>query len=294
MKNGPRIPGSYSPKSSNSESLTKHQVLYELFGELVEEIKAHFFNLNVENFLCLIANYRQSYGDKAADYAVKTMQSWRAGDVRLSGQTMERLLEQVPPFLEDAIKISLLVKLLRQSNPQVVKKTFRLNREATQSSNKILSALLVYTESITAIETVPERILKASLWLNNKDALRAKAMLAEADEVVYGPSRRTVHREILELMMALESGKASRPHYAFVLPGLLLDVIVTSNVTTANERVVKPITAKDIDTNKLTNTGVAIGCCVSALVALVVFDTIFSRTSLLKPLLLHLKAALGA
>lgn len=79
---------------------SKFSVLSELFGNALAQIRDAFKNLDEDALDELFSDYGSIYGDAAERYARKTFPSWESGAIKLSGQTMERLVELVPPYLE--------------------------------------------------------------------------------------------------------------------------------------------------------------------------------------------------
>ena len=55
--------------------------------------------------------YGQLHGKNAEKYARKTFHNWKSGQTTLSGQTAERLLNLILPYLPQNIKYELIKKL---------------------------------------------------------------------------------------------------------------------------------------------------------------------------------------
>lgn len=258
MRNGPRIPGARGPSGYNSkkDSLSKVDVLYQMFGDLVNEVKHAFLTLDEDTFARLIHDYRSVYGDKAAEYAIQTYPLWKNHRVRLSGQTMERLLQQVPPYLSEDVRYSVLVKLLRQGNPAVATSKLVLNLVSEASALNELEKAYRYTNAETAMEDLPERIHDAALWLNAKNPVQANEILIKADMEVHGVQRRAAKRVLDDIAMAIKSKKLTKPHYSIAVPGRILTIIVQ------REQIRVPITAAKVSTTSqsLPHQGLVYGC----------------------------------
>jgi len=78
---------------------SKYSFLTGLFGSAVSAIRHAFLNLDKNALDKLLLRYGKIYGNSAERYARKTFPDWQIGLTILSGQTMERLIELVPPYL---------------------------------------------------------------------------------------------------------------------------------------------------------------------------------------------------
>ena len=99
-----------------SHAVSRFSKLKSILGDAVLDIRHTFLGLNEPMMQRLLTVYGQRHGDSAANYAGKTLPKWQSGAVTLSGQTMERLVELVPPFLTASARLALLEKIL-QKNP---------------------------------------------------------------------------------------------------------------------------------------------------------------------------------
>lgn len=64
-------------------------------------LKNEFLNADSKTFAKIAGLYRKLYGDRAYRYMLETHASWKYGYVRVSGQTMHRILQCVPKYLSD-------------------------------------------------------------------------------------------------------------------------------------------------------------------------------------------------
>ena len=78
---------------------SKYTKLQSTFGDAVRDIKGIFLSLKKQDLETLLAEYGALHGEATAAYARKTFADWKSGKTTLSGKTMERLIELVPPFL---------------------------------------------------------------------------------------------------------------------------------------------------------------------------------------------------
>lgn len=269
MRNGPKFPG--ESRSRNYENdrglISKNDVLYRLFGELIEEIKYAFLNLHSETLDKLLEDYRKVYGDKAYAYALKTYPEWKSKRVKLSGQTMERLLSQVPPYLSTEVRYSLMMKLVRQTNFPVRNDKVIVNMSKTNEGLKNLEMRIDALDSVNAINDYPERLHEAALWLCNKDLDAAKAMLSHIDNDVFGGVRNEAKSEIRALQSAVQKGIASKPSYAISYPGVILSIIFSVAIPHGSRSVQTEVTTDSVAEKGprpwvFMLIGIAIGFCI--------------------------------
>src|SRR3569833_3352198 len=90
-------------------------------GGTDQDVKQYFFSLPPNEMGQLLALYGQKHGAKAQDYAEKTIESWRSGKRHMSGQTMERLFNLLPPRMPLSAKNKLNEKQRNQDEPQTQK-----------------------------------------------------------------------------------------------------------------------------------------------------------------------------
>lgn len=90
----------------NAGSL-KYSALFRNFGSIIGEVRSAFFALEDDALDALFNDYGVIHGSSAESYARKTFPSWKSGKTSLSGQTLERLVELVPPYLEPEQRIGL-------------------------------------------------------------------------------------------------------------------------------------------------------------------------------------------
>ena len=85
-------------------SSRKGQELTNTFAGIDKDIQKIFFALNSRSLNMLFKKYGQLHGKNAEKYARKTFPKWKNEQTGLSGQTAERLLNLIPPYLPQNIK----------------------------------------------------------------------------------------------------------------------------------------------------------------------------------------------
>jgi hypothetical protein len=103
---------------------------------MVGQIRSAFLHLEEDALEELLEDYAATHGKSAATYAQKTYPKWKSGATNLSGQTMERLVALVPPYLSIDQRFELVSALLKKHKPNIVTKTVRINVEQPEAGFK--------------------------------------------------------------------------------------------------------------------------------------------------------------
>lgn len=223
--------GGYRKRSRRSRSswraysASKYQELFSLFGRGIYEIRNAFLNLNNEDLDELLTVYGKIHGESAEDYARKTFAAWKSGRTGLSGQTMERLVSLVPPYLTSDQRFQFLKLLVSHYKPVVQNISVRVNiKEPTEGFQKLEEALnSLKKEDLLA--SLPEKVMNAAKWLYDDDITALRAMLAEADRYENDSIRAKAHREIELLKRTIGTGQIKSASYSIELPAGKLNVI---------------------------------------------------------------------
>jgi hypothetical protein len=150
--------------------------LYSQFGAGVDEIKNTFLRLDYKSRHELLRKYLKLYGLGAYEYADKTYEDWKSGRVELSGRTMERLMNLVPPYLSSEQRIRILkhVLLLHRKRPQ---KSWRVTIDATAPLEGIaeLGRALESFVFDDELAYLPMSVMRAAKWLYSGVFLRRSA-----------------------------------------------------------------------------------------------------------------------
>ena len=196
----------------------KHTVLAEMFGEAVNDIKKDFLWLDDEELECLLEEYGNKYGASAASYARRTFPKWKKGAVELSGKTMERLIELVPPYLSSSERYELLVKVLKQ-HKKVTTRQVRINLYQPDKGFRELNDVLSSLKAADQLAYLPAEVMRAATWLYNNDITSARAMLAQADRAENNIVRAKAFEEIEQLQRLIRSGTVDEASYVVNMPG---------------------------------------------------------------------------
>jgi hypothetical protein len=199
--------------------LSNYPNLEHLLGNVVHDVKHAFLNLEGSALSKVLYEYQKTYGLSARKYAEQTYPMWKIGKTKLSGQTMERLIQLVPPVLSPSTRFDLLVKVVERHRKSPPKRNIRINMESTHAGlieiNKLLAEAAKLDNSLTPI---PEQAMNAACWLCGNDMLVARALLAEAREKENEVICAQAKRDIDLLKSAIYSRKVSSAQYRIDLP----------------------------------------------------------------------------
>lgn len=212
--------GSYAPPT--------YSALANLFGSAVGEIREAFENLGGDAIDELFSDYGAIHGDSAESYARKTFPSWQSGKIKLSGQTMQRLVELVPPYLSPEKRFSLLQSVLRCHKKTGGSRTIKINiKEPNQGFTELQNALASMPHN-DMLSHLPKKVMKAASWLYDDDITAARAMLAEAERLENDMIRSSAAREIELLRRTISSGQVKSASYTVEMPAGKLNVVAYS------------------------------------------------------------------
>jgi hypothetical protein len=209
-------------------TLSKYTVLTKLFGSAVEEIKEAFKNFDNYELDEMLSDYGAIYGDAAQKYAKRAFSSWVSGEVQISGRTMERLIELVPPYLSSSVRFSILRSVLQHNKLSGIKQTIKINMKEPSQGFAELERALASMSHNDVLAHLPERVMQAASWLYDADVTAARAMLAEAERLENDLIRSNAAREIELLRRVISTGQVKAAAYTVVMPAGKLNVVAYS------------------------------------------------------------------
>lgn len=211
---------------NNPESKTTK--LHNQFGGAVEEITRAFYAMDVRTMDALLQRYGQIYGTKAEDYARKTMPKWRSREVKLSGQTLERLIKLVPFHLSADKRLELLELILkrheREPNTQRIEINIKNPEEGLAEIDRAMNRIAVTDE----LAYIPGNVMDTAKWLYADDVTTARAMLKKLSSVETRRLKESATREIELLKRTIRSGQVQSASYTVKTPGGNLVISATT------------------------------------------------------------------
>ena len=163
-----------------SYHVSQRQQLSSLFAGIDKDIQKLFFSLDQKSVSTLLRKYGALYGDPAEKYARKTYAKWKSGETKLSGQTAQRLLNLIPPFLPADARYDL-VKKLRKHHLRTKPITIMTSRSNWRDDViPAFERLLKVSDQFV----IPDSLISKAAWLADGDIDNANRMLAaiELDE----------------------------------------------------------------------------------------------------------------
>jgi hypothetical protein len=211
---GKRRYRSWRSRGWSKSGPSKYSALVYLFGRAVGEIRQAFLDLDDESGIDeLFSDYGAMYGESAEKYARKTFSSWVSGKTKLSGQTMERLVELVPPYLAPVQRFAILQSVLKFHKKSGTLRTIRINvTEPDQGFYELQQALAGMSHN-DVLAHLPQEVMKAATWLYDDDITAARAMLAEAERLENELIRSNAAREIDLLRRTISTGQVKAASY---------------------------------------------------------------------------------
>lgn len=156
---------------------SKRDRLTRLFAGIDKDIQKIFFALNAQSLDTLFKKYGQLHGNNAEKYARKTFPNWKSGQTTLSGQTAERLLNLIPPYLPQNIKYELIKKL---RNHYLKKQTRHISTTHEEWKVDVIPAVNELIK-LSSDFKLPETLIQRAAWLADGDVDAANRILASLE-----------------------------------------------------------------------------------------------------------------
>lgn len=153
--------------------------LNRYFRPIIEDIKKYFFELDYDELDILLDNYGDNYGIQAKSYARETFSSWKNGYVKMSDQTLMRLVETLPWVLNDQKRFTLMEKLVSYYAENQSKGNISIYPTWENYHEKLSGLSLEIAGKVNRspkINLDPE-ILNLASWLSKNDMVTAKKVL---------------------------------------------------------------------------------------------------------------------
>lgn len=205
---------------------SKYSKLVQIFGNAVEDIRAEFFKLPDEALDELFLDYREAYGANAEAYCRKTYPKWKAKTVKLSGQTMERLIELVPPYLDANQRLKLLTALVEKYKPRKPLYHVRINSEKPEFGLHELETIFDKLNVEDELANMPQNVMDAAQWLYNDDMTVARRMMQEIASAENTVLKQSASKEIALIKTLIARGQIETASYSVDFPSGELSVAV--------------------------------------------------------------------
>ena len=214
----------YMPYGGLFYEPSKYSKLAGLFGNAVEDLRDAFLRLSDVDLELIFVDYAAAYGESAAIYARETYERWKYGRVKISGQTMERLIKLAPRRLPPDVRLSLLRSVLAQNRKTGPTRRIEIDRGNPWAGLRDLEDALASMSHRDVLAFLPERIMKAAAWLYDDDMTAARAMLAQAERQENDMLRGKAVGDIAMLRNLISTRAVNEASYRIELPTGSLDV----------------------------------------------------------------------
>lgn len=188
---------------------SKTAKLIQLIGpDVLNKIVKIFYNAKDHELSMILDRYGKYYGDNAKKYAQRNIKKWKSGQVKISGQTQERLVKLVPVFLKSEDRYMIAKEICNYHNQKQRKKTSYVTiniEDPTPGLSELEKTIENFYESTDLIE-LPEKLTSAIEWLSDNDITIARNILAKAEEEDAKSIENHAYNEIQEIERHIKSG----------------------------------------------------------------------------------------
>lgn len=216
---------SYRYRNWGNNPPSKYSKLQGLFGDAVAEIRRQFFKLDREAMNELLCDYGEMHGQAAENYARATMPKWKSGSTKLSGQTMERLIELVPPYLTPKQRLEILQIILAKHKKVAPTITIKVNSKEPAAGLSEVDAALRKIEVTDELAYLPAQVMEAAKWLYDDDVTAARGVMISLAAAETSALKQSAEREINLLKRTLNSGQVKAASYSVKTPGGNLNIV---------------------------------------------------------------------
>lgn len=216
---------SYRYRNWGSNPPSKYSKLQGMFGDAVPEIKNKFFQLEPDATNELLLDYGVIHGKSAENYARKTIPKWRNGTTKLSGQTMERLIELVPPYFSAKQRLEILNLILAQNKRPTGTQTIKVNVKEPELGLKEIDAALNEIKITDELAYLPSHVMDAAKWLYDDDVTATRAILVSIAAAETNALKQSAEREINLLKRTLRADQIKAASYTVKTPGGNLSIV---------------------------------------------------------------------
>lgn len=204
---------------------SKYTKLQGIFGSAVDEIKRQFFMLDSDAMDELLADYGAAHGKSAENYARATMPKWKSGATKLSGQTMERLIELVPPYLSAKQRLEILKLILARHHRTPSTQTIKINVKEPGPGLAAIDTALQQLRVTDELAYLPPYVMEAAKWLYDDDMTAARGVMVSLAAAETRALKASAEREIALLKQTLQSTKIKAASYSVRTPGGNLEIV---------------------------------------------------------------------
>ena len=167
----------YRRRHWGSYHVSQREQVTKTFGGIDKDIQKIFFSLSQNSIEGLFKKYGKAHGSSAESYARKTYPKWKNGQTKLSGQTAERLISLIPPYLSEEVRFELIKKLRSHYLP-------KRNESVSTTPEEWKVDLIPVIEKFLKVSNnfeMPQEVKKKAAWLASGDTDAANKILSSLE-----------------------------------------------------------------------------------------------------------------
>lgn len=169
--------------SRAEQHILEAQSLHQKYGGAFDQVKGQFLSLDGQRMHSLLDAYGERYGPSARAYAYSSLAKWRSGQVTMAGQTMTRLFDLLPRFMENEEKLALIRTLRAQALRRLHRNQIRLRIDDRRSLVHVAQQVMGMVARVGQIE-IPPDFVEVQGWMTQGDAQALNGMARDMERFV--------------------------------------------------------------------------------------------------------------
>jgi hypothetical protein len=142
-----------------------------------KDIQEIFFSLSQNSLEGLFRKYGKAHGSSAEGYARKTYPKWKTRQTKLSGQTAERLISLIPPYLPEEVRFELIKKL---RNHYLPKRRESISTNPDDWRNDLIPVIEKFLNVSNEFD-LPDNVKDKAAWLASGDTDAVNRILSSLE-----------------------------------------------------------------------------------------------------------------
>jgi len=193
------------------------------YGSLVERITRIFQSMDEETQERVLQSYREVHGDGAYAYAKRTIASWKVRPPQQVGQTIMRLLDVVPLFVDLQTKFELAYIVREETMRRLRQLRMTIDVGVYDDLQDAMSRVKDVIDAQLEVE-LPPGVIETRTWLSKDDAAFFEQMHKEAD-------RRILYEQAKDFFKSVRTLQQMRPKVRIPVGILAVFELPTAQIT---------------------------------------------------------------
>lgn len=157
--------------------------LRQKYGGAFDQVKAQFLGLERQRMNALLDSYGATYGRNAQQYAYGAIAKWSSGEVTMAGQTMTRLFDLLPRFMEHEEKLALIKTLRQQALHRLRRQQVTLKIDDRRDLIHVARQVMGMVARVGEIQ-IPPDFVEIQGWISIGDAQVLNNMARDMERFV--------------------------------------------------------------------------------------------------------------